>query len=120
MSGVSESGLTSGADPLLASTRAGETGLFSSVPAAGAHEVIVSSPRHVRSLAELEAEELEGAVAAWRARIAAHATDASLVHLIVNEGPGAGASIEHSPRPALRAGVRAGRGRPPARALRRL
>ena len=36
------------------------------------------------------------ASAAWRERMRAHAEDASYVHLIVNEGPDAGASLEHS------------------------
>lgn len=93
---VSESGLTSSADPLLASSRTAESDLFSAVPAHGAHEVIVNSPRHVATLAELEPGELAGAMAAWRARVAAHADEASLVHLIVNEGPRAGATLEHT------------------------
>jgi UDPglucose--hexose-1-phosphate uridylyltransferase len=93
---VSESGLTSSADPLLASARASESDLFGSAPAAGAHEVIVSSPRHVPSLADLDREELAGALAAWRVRIAAHSGEASLVHLLVNEGPAAGATREHT------------------------
>lgn len=93
---VSESGLTSSADPLLGSARGGESDLFGSAPAAGAHEVIVNSPRHVGTLADLELEELHGALAAWRARIAAHAADASLVHLLVNEGPAAGTTREHT------------------------
>lgn len=93
---VSESGLTSAADPLLASARSAEVGAFGSTPATGAHEVIINAPRHAATLAELEADELAGAVAAWRARFAAHATRASLVHLLVNEGPRAGATLEHT------------------------
>lgn len=93
---VSESGLTSGADPLLASARASEADLFKRASAGGAHEVIVNSPRHVASLAELDEDEVAGAMAAWRSRMAAHAEDASLVHLIVNEGPDAGATLEHT------------------------
>jgi UDPglucose--hexose-1-phosphate uridylyltransferase len=94
--GPIESGLSSVADPLRSSARAAEPDLFRSAPADGAHEVIVNSPRHATTLAELEPDELAGAVSAWRARIAAHADDASLVHLIVNEGPEAGASLEHT------------------------
>ncbi|MFN8149919.1 MAG: DUF4921 family protein [Solirubrobacterales bacterium] len=93
---VSESGLTSAADPLLASARTAESDLFSAVPATGAHEVIVNSPRHAASLAELEPDELAGAMSAWRGRIAAHSAEASLVHLIVNEGARAGATLEHT------------------------
>jgi UDPglucose--hexose-1-phosphate uridylyltransferase len=69
--------------------------LFRSQPAAGAHEVIVHAPEHVTSLAALPEERFAGAVDAWRDRIRAH-PDASYVHLIVNEGPDAGASLEHS------------------------
>ena len=66
------------------------------MPAAGAHEVIVHSPEHATSLAELSEERFAGAVAAWRERMRAGAEEASYVHLIVNEGPDAGASLEHS------------------------
>lgn len=93
---VSESGLTSAADPLLASTRTSESDLFRAASAGGAHEVIVNSPRHVAALGELEGEELAGALIAWRTRMAAHADEASLVHLIVNEGPDAGATLAHT------------------------
>lgn len=84
------------ADPLLASARAGEPDLFSSAPAQGAHEVVISSPRHRTALAQLADDELAIAVAGWRERIAAHAESSSCVQLIVNEGGGAGASLEHS------------------------
>ena len=90
-----ESGLTASIDPLRASTRGSEPDLFASSPAAGAHEVIVNAPEHVTSMAHLGDELLAGAVAAWRERIRAH-DGASYVHLIVNEGPDAGASLEHS------------------------
>ena len=85
----------SSGDPLLASRRAGEPDLFSSRPAAGAHEVIINSPRHVTAIAELDAPQLDAAIATWRQRMRAH-PDASYVQLIVNEGGGAGASLEHS------------------------
>jgi UDPglucose--hexose-1-phosphate uridylyltransferase len=57
--------------------------------------VIISAPEHVPSLAELSPERFAGAVEAWRERIRAHA-DAAYRHLIVNEGPDAGASLEHT------------------------
>jgi len=85
----------SSADPLLASSRRAEPDLFSSRPAVGHHEVIVNSPRHVSSLAELDADETAAAVAAWRSRMRAH-PDAPYVQLILNQGPDSGASIEHS------------------------
>jgi UDPglucose--hexose-1-phosphate uridylyltransferase len=56
----------------------------------------VHAPEHLTTLAALGEERLAGAVAAWRARMSAHAAEAALVHLIVNEGSDAGASLEHS------------------------
>ncbi len=91
-----EVGLASSVDPLRASSRGTQPDLFARMPAAGAHEVIVHSPEHATSLAELSQERFAGAVAAWRERMRAGADDASYVHLIVNEGPDAGASLEHS------------------------
>jgi UDPglucose--hexose-1-phosphate uridylyltransferase len=83
-------------DPLRASARTREPDLFASQPAEGAHEVIVHAPEHVTSMAELDEVRFAGAVAAWRERMRAHAERASFVHLIVNEGPDAGASLAHS------------------------
>ncbi len=60
------------------------------------HEVIISSPRHRTSLAELDDAELAAALGAWRARMGEHAEDYICTQLIVNEGGGAGASLEHS------------------------
>ena len=91
-----ESGLTSAADPLRSSARMSEPELFKTASAHGSHEVIVNSPRHVSALADLDAAGLEGAVAAWRTRIAAHADDASFVHLCVNEGADAGSTLPHT------------------------
>jgi UDPglucose--hexose-1-phosphate uridylyltransferase len=85
----------SGGDPLLASKRAGEPDLFSSRPATGAHEVIVNAPEHVTAMAELSEERFAAAIATWRERMLAHG-DAAYVQVIVNEGGGAGASLEHS------------------------
>jgi UDPglucose--hexose-1-phosphate uridylyltransferase len=91
-----ESGLSSAADPLTGSSRASGQQLFGSAPALGSHEVIVNAPVHANRLIDLEQAGIAAATAAWRERIAAHAGDASYVHLIVNEGPLAGASLEHS------------------------
>ena len=52
-------------------------------------------PEHVTAMAELDEEQFAAAVATWRERMRAHA-DASYVQLIVNEGGGAGASLEHT------------------------
>jgi UDPglucose--hexose-1-phosphate uridylyltransferase len=90
-----ESGFSSSIDPLRASSRGAEADLFRAQPASGAHEVIVSVPQHATSLAQLSEAELTGAVEAWRERMRAHSA-ASYRHLIVNEGPEAGASLEHT------------------------
>jgi UDPglucose--hexose-1-phosphate uridylyltransferase len=82
-------------DPLLESRRAGEPDLFSSRSAIGDHEVIVNSPMHVTAMGELDEEQFAAAVDTWRERMRAH-SDAAYVQLIVNEGGGAGASLEHS------------------------
>ena len=85
----------SSGDPLLASRRAGEPDLFSSRPATGGHEVIVNGPEHATAMAELNDDQFGTAVATWRERMRAH-SGASYVQLIVNEGGGAGASLEHT------------------------
>lgn len=85
----------SAGDPLLESRRAGEPDLFAFRPATGTHEVIINTPDHVTAMAELGDEQFAAAVATWRERMRAHA-DAAYVQLIVNEGGGAGASLEHS------------------------
>ena len=91
-----ETGLSVSADPLGTSTRTGEPALFASQPAEGTHEVIVHAPEHATSLCELDDQRFSGAVDAWRERMRAGAEHAAYVHLIVNEGPDAGASLEHS------------------------
>jgi UDPglucose--hexose-1-phosphate uridylyltransferase len=93
--GAEAGSFSSSGDPLLASRRAGEPDLFSSLPASGAHEVLINSPEHVTAIAELSDEQFAAAIATWRERMRAH-PDASYVQLIVNEGGGAGASLEHS------------------------
>jgi UDPglucose--hexose-1-phosphate uridylyltransferase len=85
----------SSGDPLLESRRAGEPDLFASRTAVGTHEVLVNAPEHVTSMAELDEAQFAAAVATWRERMRAHA-DAAYVQLIVNEGSGAGASLEHT------------------------
>ena len=81
-------------DPL--ATGRGQPDLFSARPATGAHEVIVNTPRAVGSLAELDVDELETAMGVWRERMREHAEASEYVHLIVNEGREAGASLPHT------------------------
>jgi UDPglucose--hexose-1-phosphate uridylyltransferase len=62
-------------------------------PALDRQEVVVHSPRHVRSFAELEDDELELVAEAWQRRAIAEPGD---VFPLVNEGRDAGASRPHS------------------------
>ena len=55
----------------------------------------MNSPKPVWSLADLEPEEVETAMGVWRERMRAH-PDAAYVHVIVNEGREAGASLPHT------------------------
>jgi UDPglucose--hexose-1-phosphate uridylyltransferase len=57
--------------------------------------VIVNTPRPAASLLELTPDELETAMGAWRDRMRA-SSGAACLHLIVNEGRPAGASLPHS------------------------
>ena len=69
--------------------------LYSAQAASGAHEVIINAPDPVTSLADLRADQVQGAMEAWRARMRAH-SDSACVHLIVNERKEAGASLPHT------------------------
>ncbi len=69
--------------------------MFSSLPATGAHEVIINGPQPVLSLAELPVEQVVAAVEVWRERMRAHSESAYL-QLIVNERREAGASLPHT------------------------
>ncbi len=66
-------------------------------PAFDGQEVIVHGPRHVTRYAELPTAVLEQVGVAWRQRAqAAVDAGAAWVLLCINEGPGAGASLDHS------------------------
>jgi len=90
---LSEDGDGAGTDPL-ASGR-GEPDLFASRPATGAHEVVINAPDPVTSLAELEPDQVDTAMSVWRERMRVHEA-AAYVHVIVNEGKEAGASLPHT------------------------
>ena len=65
--------------------------------AVGRQEVVVHSPRHVRTIADLGVRELGLVAEAWQARAeAARENGFPYVHALVNEGAGAGASLPHS------------------------
>lgn len=63
-------------------------------PAFERQEVVVHSPEHVRSVAELDEERLRLVAEAWRLR--REAEPAGYLHALVNEGREAGASREHT------------------------
>lgn len=66
-------------------------------PALDRQEVVVHSPGHLRSLAELGDEQLGWVAEAWRERSrSARAEGFPYVHALVNEGHEAGASLAHS------------------------
>lgn len=70
---------------------------FLAQAAAGAHDVVVHTPVHRVSLAELSPQELALVTSAWswRGRTAAEAGGA-YAHVVVNEGAAAGASLAHT------------------------
>jgi len=63
-------------------------------PAFGRQEVVVHTPRHARSLAELDDAELGDVAEAWRLR--RKAVPAHYLHALVNEGRQAGSSLPHT------------------------
>ena len=66
-------------------------------PAFERQEVVVHTPRHARSLAELEGDELLAVAHAWSARAeTARSEGFAYVHALVNEGRAAGASLAHT------------------------
>jgi UDPglucose--hexose-1-phosphate uridylyltransferase len=77
-------------------TGRGAPELFQTLPATGAHEVIVNGPQSVLSLSELPVEQVVAAVEAWRVRMREHADTAAYLQLIVNERREAGASLPHT------------------------
>lgn len=71
--------------------------LFAARAARGRHEVIVNAPGPLASLGDLTQAQLEHAMAMWRRRIGHHAEHgAACVHLFVNDGRAAGASLPHT------------------------
>ena len=91
---LSENGGSEAAGDPLGGGR-GQPDLFASTPATGAHEVVVNAPDPVTSLADLTPDQVEIAMSVWRERMRAH-SGAAYVHVIVNEGKEAGASLPHT------------------------
>jgi UDPglucose--hexose-1-phosphate uridylyltransferase len=66
-------------------------------PAFERQEVVVHSPRHVRTFAELSDDEVAAVATAWEERRAvAQSEGFPYVHALVNEGAAAGSSLPHS------------------------
>jgi UDPglucose--hexose-1-phosphate uridylyltransferase len=66
-------------------------------PALERQEVVVHSPRHLRTFAELSDDEVAATATAWRSRReAARREGFAHVHALVNEGRAAGSSLPHS------------------------
>lgn len=66
-------------------------------PAFEQQEVVVHTPRHATSLADLSDDELSFVAVAWKERArAARAAGFPYVHAVVNEGRAAGASLSHT------------------------
>jgi UDPglucose--hexose-1-phosphate uridylyltransferase len=76
--------------------RGADGGLYRSAPSAGTHEVVIHSPDHHATLADLPEEHTALVLGAYRQRLLAHREDpfGSIV-VIVNQGRTAGASLEH-------------------------
>lgn len=77
--------------------RQGE-GLYDKMNGIGAHEVIIETPRHDLNLCELEEEQIERVLLAYRERIIDLRRDTRFRYVMVfkNHGAAAGASLEHT------------------------
>jgi UDPglucose--hexose-1-phosphate uridylyltransferase len=77
--------------------RAGE-GVYDRMQGIGAHEVIIETPDHARSLAELSEAELEPVFWAFRDRIIDLKKDSRFRYIMIfkNHGRSAGASLDHT------------------------
>ena len=81
-------------------------------PAIPGQEVVIHGPEHVLAFANLPAKVIATTAEAWHARREAHRTEAAWTAVAVNEGPAAGASLDHShsqivPFPEIPPGVAA-------------
>jgi len=77
--------------------REGE-GIFDRMNGIGAHEVIVETPDHGRTLASMSEPEIERVLSAYRDRMLDLKQDRRLRHILIfkNHGAAAGATLEHS------------------------
>lgn len=74
------------------------TGLFSKGAGRGAHEVLIESPEHISSMAELSTEQIYYVLSTYRVRLDAllAQSDNIYVSIFKNHGAEAGASLPHS------------------------
>jgi UDPglucose--hexose-1-phosphate uridylyltransferase len=77
--------------------RAGD-GVYDRMNGVGAHEVIVETPSHGKSFAQLSQAEIEGVLGAYRERLLDLKRDMRFRYVMIfkNHGSAAGASLEHS------------------------
>ncbi len=73
-------------------------GIFDKMNGTGAHEVIIETPDHMKDLVDLEDEDFENVIRAYRDRILELRNDSRFKYILVfkNQGEAAGASLEHS------------------------
>ena len=71
---------------------------WTSSPAVGTHEVIVDTPRHILSVAEMTGSEVETMFGMYAARLRALRSEGRFVSVMIfkNVGQAAGASLQHS------------------------
>ncbi|MGK2958475.1 MAG: galactose-1-phosphate uridylyltransferase [Acidimicrobiales bacterium] len=71
--------------------------VFTEAPANGSHEVVIFSPDHETSWADLESEQTDLAMAAVRDRFEQHTSEPGMryTQAIINHGREAGASVHH-------------------------
>ncbi len=77
--------------------RVGE-GVYDRMSGVGAHEVIIESPDHNKTMADLSLEEMGNVMLAFRERIVDLKRDSRLRYILIfkNHGAAAGASLEHT------------------------
>jgi UDPglucose--hexose-1-phosphate uridylyltransferase len=73
-------------------------GMYDRMSGVGAHEVIIETPDHDRTLTDLDEASFRDVVRAWRDRVEDLARDERLKYALVfkNSGRAAGASLEHA------------------------
>ena len=73
-------------------------GLYDKMNGLGAHEVIVETPTHTETLAEMRPAQMEAVIWAWRSRVNDLKNDRRLRYVLLfkNHGESAGATLEHA------------------------